>query len=100
MTALSRKLVTVITEAVIESVIVDKMRELGAKGYTATDCRGEGSRGARSGPGELSRNVRIEVVCDAETARRITEALHTHFYDDYAMIAFVADVSVLRPEKF
>lgn len=100
MTDFSRKLVTVVTEAVIESVVVAQMRELGAKGYTATDCRGEGSRGARSGPGDLSRNVRIEVVCDAETATRITDALHTQFYDDYAMIAFVADVFVLRPEKF
>jgi len=45
-------------------------------------------------------NIRIEVVCSSDLARRIADHLRRHYYDDYAMIIFENDVRVLRPDKF
>jgi hypothetical protein len=39
-------------------------------------------------------------VCDVLTAETVTAHLQTRYYEDYAMILFVADVAVLRSEKF
>ena len=63
-------------------------------------ARGKGSRGVRNSAWDASSNVRIEVVCDAATADTIAARLRAHYYDNYAMILFLTDVVVLRPEKF
>lgn len=94
------KLLTIITEAAIEHVVVQDIERLGAHGYTITDARGKGSRGVRTGDWATSSNVRIEVLCDATTADAIVSHLRREYYDNYAMVLFVADVVVLRPEKF
>lgn len=96
----ARKLLTIITEAAIEAVLVQDLERLGAHGYTVSDARGKGSRGVRSAAWDASSNIRIEVVCDAAAADAIAARLKDHYYDNYAMILFVADVVVLRPEKF
>lgn len=96
----TRKLLTIVTEAAIETALLKDLERLGAQGYTLTDARGKGSRGVRSSAWDASSNVRVEVVCDAATAETIAAYLQAKYYDDYAMILFVADVAVLRPEKF
>ena len=63
-------------------------------------CRGRGSRGVRDAGWASSGNIRVEVVCDAVLAERIAEGLRDRFYDDYAMILYISDVTVLRPDKF
>lgn len=89
-----------ITEQRIEKEIIPVIKNLGAHGYTATDARGEGSRGVRSGSWDESGNVRIEIVCENEVAERIAEKLKRDFYDNYAMILFIADIQTIRDEKF
>ena len=96
----TRKLLTVITEAALESTLVRDIDRLHAHGYTITDARGKGSRGARNAVWEASGNIRIEVVCDAATADEIAAYLQKQYYDNYAMILFISDIEVLRPEKF
>ena len=96
----TRKLLTVITEAALESTLVRDIDRLHAHGYTITDARGKGSRGTRNAGWEANGNIRIEVVCDTSTAVNITAYFQEHYYDDYAMILFVSDIEVLRPEKF
>lgn len=96
----ARKLLTVVTEAAIEGALVRDVERLGAHGYTVTDARGKGHRGVRGAGWEASANIRLEVVCDEATARSIAAHLRDHYYANYAMILFVADVDVLRPEKF
>ena len=96
----TRKLLTVITEAALEGILVRDIERLDAHGYTITDARGKGSRGVRNAGWEASGNIRIEVVCDAETAGAIAAYFREHYYDNYAMILFVSDIDVLRPEKF
>jgi nitrogen regulatory protein PII len=100
MNAYLRKLLTIITEAAIEHTLVEDLEQLGAQGYTVSDVRGKGRRGERSSTWPPSGNIRIEVVCDAATATAIADHLRQRYYDDYAMILFISDVSVLRPEKF
>ena len=100
MTLEQRKLLTIVTEAALERELVGEIERLGAHGHTITDARGKGSRGIRNAGWNLSANIRIEVVCTADTAHAIAAALRQRYYDDYAMILFIGDVEVLRPEKF
>lgn len=94
------KLLTVITESALESQLVRDIERLGATGYTITNARGKGHRGVREAGWEVDSNIRIEVVCDEPTARRIATHLQQRYYDNYAMILLLGDVEVLRPEKF
>jgi hypothetical protein len=100
MTDDSCTLITIITEASLEHTLTDRLKRLGAPGYTVSDARGEGQRGVRDAGWQASGNIRIEVVCDRTTAQAITAYLQHHYYDNYAMILFMSEVSVLRPEKF
>jgi hypothetical protein len=95
-----RKLLTIITESALEHILVRDLERLGALGYTITDARGKGSRGMRDAAWGESSNIRVEIVCDAAAADAIAAHLQTHYYANYAMILFVSDVSVQRPEKF
>ena len=96
----TRKLLTIVTEAVLENALTADLDRLGASGYTIVDARGRGSRGVRDAGWATSGNIRGEVVCDAGLAERIAHHLRETYYRDYAMILYLADVSVLRPEKF
>lgn len=96
----SRKLLTIVTEAVLEQKICSELEELGAGGYTVVDARGKGSRGVRDAGWSSSGNVRIEVVCEEAGASRIAATLKERYYADYAMIIFISNVTVLRPDKF
>lgn len=95
-----RKLLTVVTETALETVLTQDIERLGAHGYTITDARGKGARGARNASWEASGNIRIEVICDAATATKLSDHLRQKYYDNYAMILMISDVEVLRPEKF
>ena len=95
-----RKLVTIVTEALIETPLTRDLERVGAKGYTITKARGKGHRGTRSAGWNAGRNIRVEVICDEATALAIAEYLQEHYYDNYAMILTLGDVQVLRPRKF
>ena len=96
----TRKLLTLVTEAAIESSLVRDLDRLGAHGYTITEARGKGNRGVRNAGWDASSNMRIVVVCTDETAASIAARLQAQYYDNYAMIMWVSEVEVLRPEKF
>lgn len=95
-----RTLLTIITEAALEQPLRRDLERLGARGYTITDARGRGDRGVRNASWESSGNVRIEVVCSDETARKLAAFLQERYYANYAMIVYCSEVEVLRPEKF
>lgn len=93
------KLVTIVAEPVLEERIVRALHELGARGHTVTASHGAGSRGMRASdpPGE---GVRIEAVVGPEAAERILAHVAEHYFPNYAVIAFVTDVHVVRGEKY
>jgi len=94
------KLVTIVTEAALESSLVADIDRLGAHGYTITDARGKGGRGIRNASWSTSANIRVEIVCDGEVSKAIALHLKEHYYDNYAMVLYINDVDVLRPDKF
>lgn len=96
----TRKLIRIVTEAALENDLIDDVERLGAHGYTIADVRGKGGRGARDGGWDVGSNIRIEVICDDAVAQAITAYLKENYYDNYAMIIYSSDVSVMRPEKF
>jgi len=95
-----RRLLTVVTEAVLERELVAELEALGVRGHTITDARGRGSRGRRQSDWAQDGNIRIEVVCEPALAERVAARLRERYYDHYAMILFMQDVNVLRPDKF
>lgn len=95
-----RKLLTVVTEAALESQLTRDLERLGARGYTISNARGKGDRGVREAGWEVDSNIRIDVVCDEATARRLAAHLQERYYDNYAMILLLSDVEVMRSEKF
>jgi nitrogen regulatory protein PII len=97
---IDRKLLTIVTEALLESELCEAIESLGATGYTVTNARGSGSRGVRDAGWTSSGNIRVEVVCSPELAEQLADHLRRKYYDDYAMIIFESNVRVLRPEKF
>ncbi|RJN31964.1 P-II family nitrogen regulator [Nesterenkonia natronophila] len=100
MNSYKRKLLTIVTEAALETTLIREIDRSGAHGYTVTDARGKGDHGVRDAGWPASANIRVEVVCDAETAQSLAAHLHDRYYQDYAMILFIAEVEVLRPTKF
>ncbi|HKL64231.1 MAG TPA: transcriptional regulator [Woeseiaceae bacterium] len=96
----TKKLLTIVTEAIIEASLTADLKRLGAGGYTIVDARGSGTRGIRDAGWASSGNIRVEVVCEPAAAERIADHLRENYYRDYAMILYLSDVAVLRPEKF
>ncbi len=95
-----RKLLTIVCEADLETLVVRDLKALGARGYTITDARGDGAHGARDAAWPSSANIRIEVLCTEQTASDIVEHLKNRYYANYGMVTFLLDVQVHRPDKF
>ena len=93
------KLVTIVAEPVLEQRIAESLRRLGARGHTVTAAHGAGSRGMRASdpPGE---SVRIEVVVSAAVAERILDHVAANYFPNYAVIAFLTNIDVVRGEKY
>jgi len=96
----TRRMVTLVTEALLERSLIAELEALGVRGFTITDARGKGSRGTRQSDWGQAGNIRVEVICDPALAERIADRVRERFYDHYAMILFMQDVDVLRPDKF
>jgi hypothetical protein len=95
-----RTLLTIITETALEPALTRDLEKLGAHGYTIVNARGKGRRGVRDAGWEASGNIRVDVVCGEDIARKIAAHVQQRYYDDYAMIVWLGEVEVLRPEKF
>ena len=94
------KLAVIISEAALEDSLAKDVMRIGAHGYTVCDVRGQGSHGPRSGLWSADRSIRMEVLCDEATATAIVEHVERTYFRNFAMVVFVADVGVLRPDKF
>ena len=93
-------LLTIFTESTLEHVLIKDMDRLGIRGYTISDARGKGSRGVRDAAWDESKNIRIEVLCARQQAETLLAHLQQRYYSNYAMVAYLSEVEVLRPEKF
>jgi nitrogen regulatory protein P-II 2 len=93
------KLVTVIAERILEERLLRELRQLGARGYTVGEARGEGTRGLHTMDWE-GQNVRIETLVSPEVAERIMVHVASHYFADYAVIVYAVDAEVLRSDKY
>ncbi|MGV8842027.1 MAG: P-II family nitrogen regulator [Pseudomonas sp.] len=100
MTAHTRTLLTVICEAALEKKLVADLEQLGAPGWTISDARGRGGRGVRSAGWDTEGNIRVEIICTQDIAERIAIHMQDQYYTNFAMVCYLAQVEVLRPEKF
>jgi nitrogen regulatory protein PII len=100
MNAHTRTLLTVIGEAALEKKLLADLEALGAPGWTVSDARGRGGRGVRSAGWDTEGNIRLEVICARELAERIAEHLQRSYYANFAMVCYLSEVQVLRPDKF
>lgn len=91
--------VTIVAEALLEDRILREVRGLGARGFTVSETRGDGSRGVRASDWE-GRNSRIEMIVGFETADAILAHVAEHYFEFYAVIAWVEDVEVVRGDKY
>lgn len=91
--------VTIITESLLTDKIVALLKARGATGHTRTKVEGEGSRGTRASDWE-GRNTKIETIVSAATADAILAELEKKYFEDFAVIAWLSEVQVLRGEKF
>ena len=96
------KLVTVVGESLIMEDIAERGIELGATGYTMSEVIGHGSRSARNvgstagGP----KTLKVEFVVPTEVATKILEDVSHEYFEHYAIIAWLSDVSVMRGEQY
>lgn len=97
---MQRKLLTVITEEALERPLTKIVKQAGVRGYTITEARGEGRRGARAPGVEQGANIRVEIICEEGKAWEIAETLHQKYFQDFAMVLYLSDVEVMRGDKF
>ncbi len=90
---------TVVSESLLREELLKMMRQAGAKGFTITQADGEGSRGVRATEWE-GPNTRIETIVSPSVADRILDQLANRYFEDYAVIAWMSDVTVWRAKKF
>jgi len=87
-------LLTIITEAILESTLVEEITRLGARGYTISDSRGRGVHGLRTGNWRKEGNIRIEVIGDAALCEAIIARLQAEYERDYGLLMFTCPVEV------
>lgn len=93
------KMIVLVAEPILESRLVNELRDLGATGCTIIDGRGEGSRHAHAAevPGV---NIRIEAIVQPDVADRIMQHVSEQYFAHWSFIAYVVDVSVARSAKY
>lgn len=99
MTTVNMKLVTIIAEHVLRDALTADLRRLGARGYSIGEVEGEGSRGVHAQDWQ-GKNLRIETIVSPEVATTILEHVAARYFADYAVVAYVSTVDVLRSHKF
>ncbi len=94
------KLVVLICEEALESIVLPALLAAGAQGYSICEARGRGNRGVRDARWLLSSNIRIEILCNEPVARRIVDMAHKEYSENYGLVVYMQDVEVTRSDKF
>ena len=93
------KKITIVAERLLKEGLLEILKAEGATGYTLTACEGEGSRGVHASDWE-GRNIQIDTIASEATAGRILQAVGDQYMENYAVIAYLSEVTVLRKGKF
>lgn len=94
-----RKLLTIVAESGLENRLVSMMHAAGAKGHTVSTAHGQGPRDQRAG--DISGgNIRIESVVTDDVLDIIVDKLQADYFPHYAVSSWIADVEVIRDERY
>lgn len=93
------KVVTIVTERILEDRLLREIEALGAKGYTLTQATGKGSRGVRASEWE-GPDTRIESLVSPEVADAILTHVAEKYFEHYAVIVYAQDAEVVRGDKY
>jgi hypothetical protein len=94
------KLLTILTEPEIADLLAGDLRAAGARGLALTDGRAEWQRAIASRDSFDGPVVRIETVVSPEVIERAMRLLAEKWFPHYAVLAWVVDAEVLRPERY
>ena len=90
------KLVTIITERVMEPTLSALVERAGALGYTIEEVAiGWGKHGCREGQLESDQTFKMLIVVPASVANVILQEVARTLQPDYAVMAFQHDIEVL-----
>ena len=93
------KKLTIVAERLLREPLIRLLEAEGAKGHTRIAVEGTGSRGIHASDWE-GRNVQLETIVSEATANRILARIADEYLENYAVIAYLCDVDVLRRSKF
>lgn len=96
----TRKLLVIITEAVLEKKLVADSLRLGAQGYTVHDVRGGSRLGTREALWEADRSIELKIICPAAVADAIAQHALAEYAPHHSLSMYFAEVEVVRPAKF
>jgi len=96
---IQQTLVTIVSESVLEKVLIQEFDKFGIEGYTVSESHGKGTRGLRTGDLELNRNATFKLVCDRAVAEKLLEFLYDNYYDNYAFFAYLTTVEICVRDK-
>lgn len=99
MTLSKRKLLTVVIESSLARRLEVDLIECGAKGFTSGLAQGSGPKNQRASDIEGG-NVRIETVVTEQVLEAILERLRKDYFPHYDLSCWIADVEVLRDDRY
>jgi len=94
------KLLTITCEILAQENILEILKNHEITGYTKYEVDGNGSRGLRGQGLKNEKNIKIEIIIREEKLQDIVEEISRTLFANFAIVLYVGDVGVLRPEKF
>lgn len=90
----------VITETHYEQEMLSHFRELGIKGFTCMNCRGQGHHQVYDEPFIDHSQTRIEIITTDQIAESIVDYCRQPRFESHAITAYLETVRVRDPERF
>jgi nitrogen regulatory protein P-II 2 len=94
------KLLTILAEPEIAELLAADLRAAGARGLALTEGRAEWQRAIASRESFDGPVVRIETVVGPDVVERAMRRLAEKWFPHYAVLAWVSDAEVLRPDRY
>ena len=95
-----KKLLVIITEAVLEKQLISDSKRLGAQGYTVYDVRGGSQYATHEGNWDADRMIEMKIICDETVADALAHHVIEHYAGNYGVSLFFSNIEVIRPAKF
>lgn len=95
-----KKLLVIITEAILQKALIADAKRLGSHGYTVYDVRGGSQNATHEGAWEADRMIELKIICDEAVADAIASHVIGQYASNYGVSLFFSNIEVMRPQKF